>query len=110
MPEQTPPTPPTPPAVPPPEGPKDERKLGELVFDVTEGVSSLVREEIQLAKKRLQKRRFPRANFPAHQSQARPHCQGNFPQDRFCGSRPGKAAIIKLQNRWHLGLASARRG
>ena len=50
MPEQTPPTPPTPPAVPPPAGPKDERKLGELVFDVTEGVSSLVREEIQLAK------------------------------------------------------------
>src|ERR1700750_399690 len=50
MPEQAPPTPPTPPAVPPPEGPKDERKLGELVFDVTEGVSSLVREEIQLAK------------------------------------------------------------
>jgi uncharacterized membrane protein YqjE len=50
MPEQTPPTPPTPPAVPPPEGPKDARKLGELVFDVTEGVSSLVREEIQLAK------------------------------------------------------------
>ena len=50
MPEQTPPTPPTPPAVPPPVGPKDERKLGELVFDVTEGVSSLVREEIQLAK------------------------------------------------------------
>ena len=50
MPEQTPPTPPTPPAVPPPEGPKDERRLGELVFDVTEGVSSLVREEIQLAK------------------------------------------------------------
>jgi hypothetical protein len=50
MPEQTPPIPPTPPAVPPPEGPKDERKLGELVFDVTEGVSSLVREEIQLAK------------------------------------------------------------
>jgi uncharacterized membrane protein YqjE len=50
MPEQTPPIPPTPPAVPPPEGPRDERKLGELVFDVTEGVSSLVREEIQLAK------------------------------------------------------------
>ena len=50
MPEQTPPTPPPPPAVPPPEGPKDERKLGELVFDVTEGVSGLVREEIQLAK------------------------------------------------------------
>jgi uncharacterized membrane protein YqjE len=48
---QTPPTsPPTPPAVPPPGDPKGERKLGELVFDVTEGVSSLVREEIQLAK------------------------------------------------------------
>ena len=40
----------TPPAVPPPSGPGDERKLGELVFDVTEGVSGLVREEIQLAK------------------------------------------------------------
>ncbi len=48
---QTPPsTPQTPPAVPPPVEPKDERKLGELVFDVTEGVSGLVREEIQLAK------------------------------------------------------------
>ena len=48
---QTPPsTPQTPPAVPPPAEPKDERKLGELVFDVTEGVSGLVREEIQLAK------------------------------------------------------------
>jgi uncharacterized membrane protein YqjE len=47
----TPPTSPqTPPAVPPPTDPKGERKLGELVFDVTEGVSSLVREEIQLAK------------------------------------------------------------
>jgi uncharacterized membrane protein YqjE len=42
---QTPPVP-TPPPVPP----KDERKLGELVFDVSEGVSGLVREEIQLAK------------------------------------------------------------
>jgi uncharacterized membrane protein YqjE len=40
----------TPPVVPPPGGPKEERKLGELVFDVTEGVSGLVREEIQLAK------------------------------------------------------------
>src|ERR1700744_1241504 len=50
MPEQTPPPPPTPPAGPPPEGPKDERKLGELVFDVTEGLSGLVREEFQLAK------------------------------------------------------------
>ncbi len=40
----------TPPAVPPPSDPKGDRKLGELVFDVTEGVSGLVREEIQLAK------------------------------------------------------------
>lgn len=48
---QTPPTQPqTPPPVPPPSEPNDERKLGELVFDVTEGVSGLVREEIQLAK------------------------------------------------------------
>lgn len=48
---QTPPTTPqTPPVVPPPGEPKDQRKLGELVFDVTEGVSGLVREEIQLAK------------------------------------------------------------
>jgi uncharacterized membrane protein YqjE len=34
----------------PPTEPTEERKLGELVFDVTEGVSGLVREEIQLAK------------------------------------------------------------
>lgn len=48
---QTPPTSPeTPPAVPPPSEPQDERKLGELVFDVAEGMSGLVREEIQLAK------------------------------------------------------------
>ncbi len=48
---QTPPTTPqTPPVVPPPGEPKDQRKLGELVFDVSEGVSGLVREEIQLAK------------------------------------------------------------
>jgi uncharacterized membrane protein YqjE len=49
--DQTPPTSPlTPPPVPPPLEPKVERKLGELVFDVTEGISGLVREEIQLAK------------------------------------------------------------
>ena len=48
---QTPPTQPqTPPPVPPATEPQDERKLGELVFDVSEGVSGLVREEIQLAK------------------------------------------------------------
>jgi uncharacterized membrane protein YqjE len=52
-----PPVPPTPPVVPPPAippidppEPKDPRSVGELVFDVTEGVSGLVREEIQLAK------------------------------------------------------------
>jgi uncharacterized membrane protein YqjE len=47
---QTPPSSPTPPPVPPPNEPQDERKLGELVFDVAEGMSGLVREEIQLAK------------------------------------------------------------
>src|SRR6201985_3733263 len=55
---QTPPKQPTPAtgntppagATPPPSTPNGERKLGELVFDVTEGVSGLVREEIQLAK------------------------------------------------------------
>jgi uncharacterized membrane protein YqjE len=47
---QTPPTQPQTPPVPPPNEPKDERKLGELVFDVTEGISGLVREEIELAK------------------------------------------------------------
>jgi len=51
MPDATPPTnQPTPPAAPPPNEPQDERKLGELVFDVAEGMSGLVREEIQLAK------------------------------------------------------------
>ena len=48
---QTPPTQsPTPPPAAPPSEPQDERKLGELVFDVSEGISGLVREEIQLAK------------------------------------------------------------
>jgi uncharacterized membrane protein YqjE len=48
---QTQPTDPqTPPAAPPPTDAQDERKLGELVFDVAEGMSGLVREEIQLAK------------------------------------------------------------
>jgi uncharacterized membrane protein YqjE len=42
---------PTPPAtpVPPPHGP-DERSVAELVFDVSERASSLIREEIELAK------------------------------------------------------------
>ena len=47
---QTPAATPIPPAVPPPSEPRDERKLGELVFDVSEGISGRVREEIQLAK------------------------------------------------------------
>ena len=39
---------------PPPKSPiDDERKVGELVFDVTERVSILVREEIELAKVEL---------------------------------------------------------
>ena len=48
----TPPIPPVKPgnAAPPSAEPKEERKLGELVFDVSEGISGLVREEIQLAK------------------------------------------------------------
>jgi hypothetical protein len=49
MPEPKPSPPPVPPAVPPPEEP-DQRSVAELVFDVAEGTSSLVREEIQLAK------------------------------------------------------------
>jgi uncharacterized membrane protein YqjE len=41
-------SPPTPPPVSPPE--RDNRSVAELVFDVSEGASSLVREEIELAK------------------------------------------------------------
>lgn len=40
---------PTPNPVPPPRGP-DDRSVAELVFDVSERASSLVREEIELAK------------------------------------------------------------
>ncbi|HEX5714339.1 MAG TPA: phage holin family protein [Solirubrobacterales bacterium] len=53
MPEQ-PPTPPsspqpqTPPQVPPPDA--DKKPLGDLVFDVTQGTSNLIREEFELAK------------------------------------------------------------
>jgi uncharacterized membrane protein YqjE len=35
---------------PPPRGPDDDRSVGEMVFDVSERVSTLVREEIELAK------------------------------------------------------------
>jgi len=46
-PNQTPP-PPIPPPVPPSE--PDRKSVAELVFDVSEGASSLIREEIELAK------------------------------------------------------------
>jgi uncharacterized membrane protein YqjE len=46
-PNQTPP-PPVPPPVPPAE--PERKSVAELVFDVSEGASSLVREEIELAK------------------------------------------------------------
>src|SRR5882672_10529830 len=48
MPESNQSPPPVPPPVPPPE--PEQRSVAELVFDVAEGTSSLVREEIQLAK------------------------------------------------------------
>ena len=35
---------------PPPPGPDDDRSVAELVFDVSEKASSLIREEIELAK------------------------------------------------------------
>ena len=38
------------PPTPPPAPPQDDRGVGELVFDVSERVSTLVREEIELAK------------------------------------------------------------
>jgi uncharacterized membrane protein YqjE len=44
---------PTPPVTPPPASPppgSDERSVGELVFDVSERASTLIREEIELAK------------------------------------------------------------
>jgi hypothetical protein len=40
------------PASPPPQG-SDDRSVAELVFDVSERASSLVREEIELAKRRV---------------------------------------------------------
>jgi uncharacterized membrane protein YqjE len=52
VPEQTPTPPPqTPSPVPPPGTPPAPKKsVGDLVFDVTEGTSSLIREEFELAK------------------------------------------------------------
>jgi len=51
MPEQSPPSPPqTPPPIPPPQPPRDDKSVADLVFDVTQGTSSLIREEFELAK------------------------------------------------------------
>src|SRR6478672_3543924 len=53
-PSQTPPgTPATPPAaaqIPPPEPGPDRKPLADLVFDVSQGTSTLIREELELAK------------------------------------------------------------
>ena len=40
----------TPGQTPPPPGPDDDKSIAELVFDVSEKASSLIREEIELAK------------------------------------------------------------
>jgi uncharacterized membrane protein YqjE len=51
MPEQSPTPPPTtPPQAPPPGAAPKEKSVADLVFDVTEGTSSLIREEFELAK------------------------------------------------------------
>ncbi len=51
MPEQsTTPPPQSPPPIPPPESPRQEKSVADLVFDVTQGTSSLIREEFELAK------------------------------------------------------------
>jgi uncharacterized membrane protein YqjE len=50
-PTPTPPqTPPVPPVVPPPEPSPDGRTVAEMVFDVSERASTLIREEVELAK------------------------------------------------------------
>lgn len=50
-PSQTPPAmPPVPPQVPPPEGPAEKKSVADLVFDVSQGTSALIREEFELAK------------------------------------------------------------
>jgi hypothetical protein len=43
-------TPPTPPEVPPPGAAADSRSVADLVFDVSQGSSALIREEFELAK------------------------------------------------------------
>jgi hypothetical protein len=44
------PAPPTPPEVPPPGPEADPRSVADLVFDVSQGSSALIREEFELAK------------------------------------------------------------
>ena len=48
-PSQTPP-PETPPQVPPPGAPPQKKSVADLVFDVSQGTSALIREEFELAK------------------------------------------------------------
>jgi len=51
MPEQsTTPPPQSPPPIPPPQSPQQEKSLADLVFDVSQGTSTLIREEFELAK------------------------------------------------------------
>ena len=50
MPEPDKTTPPVPPVVPPSEPAPDNRSVAEMVFDVSENASTLIREEIELAK------------------------------------------------------------
>lgn len=49
-PAQTPPPPQSPPPVPPPQPPRQDKSVADLVFDVSQGTSSLIREEFELAK------------------------------------------------------------
>ncbi len=50
MPDPNQSAPPTPPSVPPVEPAAERKSVGDLVFEVTEGTSSLIREEFELAK------------------------------------------------------------
>jgi uncharacterized membrane protein YqjE len=51
MSEQSPPAPPQPPSpIPPPEAPGEGKSAADLVFDVSQGASALIREEFELAK------------------------------------------------------------
>jgi uncharacterized membrane protein YqjE len=49
-PAQTPPPPQSPPPIPPPQPPREDKSVADLVFDVSQGTSSLIREEFELAK------------------------------------------------------------